>query len=349
MSHLDESRTTRQAVQPLQLLGLAGLISAGGWIVYSATMVDHNMPLPLAIDSDRRMFSSISAGLLNYYVDDRGDGCPLVLIHSINAAASAFEMRPIFEHFRGRRPVYALDLPGYGFSERSDRYYTPELFTGAIRDFLSEVAGEGADLVALSLGSEFAARVTVAHPHLVRSLVTISPTGLSANVQRATPLTAAERNAESKRNLEHAGNDDLLNLLRFPLWSQAVFDLLTTQVSIRRYLNKSFHGSVDEALANYAYLSGHQPGARHAPFHFISGKLFTPNVMRSTYAKMQRPGLLVYDRDPYTGFESIPDLLLAQPNWSAVRVTPTRGLPQFEQMGAVATVLSNFWQGLSRQ
>lgn len=345
----DLERTPRQkesgSLRPLQLLGLTGALAAGGWIVYSATMVDHDMPLPLAIDSDRRMFNSVFAGSLNYYVDESGSGRPLVLIHSINAGASAYEMRPIFEHYRGQRPVYALDLPGYGFSERSDRYYTPELFAGALRDFLSEVVGEPADLVALSLGGEFAARVTLERPELVQSLAIISPTGLSADAQRTTPqIDPQEAHIES----QSAGNDALLNFFLFPLWSQPFFDFLATRAVIRYYLQKSFYGAVDEGMVNYAYLSTHQPGARFAPLHFISGKLFTPTVLRDVYSRIPRPGLLIYDKDPYTGFEAVPDLLLAQPRWSAVRVTPTRGLPQFEQMATLAKVLNNFWQGVAR-
>lgn len=328
---------------PLTLLGVAGLAGAGGWIIYSSTMIDHNMPLPLAIDSDRQMFSSVSAGLLNYYVDESADGVPLVLVHSVNAGASAYEMRPIFEQYRGARKVYALDLPGFGFSERTDRYYTPELYAGAIRDFLSDVVGEPADVVALSLGSEFAARVAVERPELVHSLITISPTGLSTGKQRVTPQNAVEQN---DRSLQRGGNDGLLNLFRFPLWSQAFFDLLATRASIVYFLGKSFHGSVDEGLANYSYLSTHQPGARYAPLHFISGHLFTPEVMRAYYAKLHCPGLIIYDKDGYTSFEALPDLLLAQPSWSAVRITPTRGLPQFEQMSTLRKVLDNFWQGI---
>lgn len=52
-----------------------------------------------------------------------GEGAPVVLVHSVNAAASSFEMRPLFEGLRGERPVLAFDLPGFGRSQRGPRRY----------------------------------------------------------------------------------------------------------------------------------------------------------------------------------------------------------------------------------
>ena len=48
-----------------------------------------------------------------------------LLIHSINAAASAYEVKPIYDAMRRhKRRVYSVELPGFGFSDRSDRPYT---------------------------------------------------------------------------------------------------------------------------------------------------------------------------------------------------------------------------------
>lgn len=334
MSNLQNSagKVQKKSTSSLALVGAASLTSAAAWIVYSAALIDHNLPLPLAIESERRFFQSPRAGLLNYYVDDIKEGRPLVLVHSVNAAASAYEMRPIFENFRGRRPVYALDLPGFGFSERSDRYYSPHLFAAAISDFLERVVKEPADVIGLSLSGEFAALAAKNRPQAFHSLVLISPTGLGS--------------ASTKQMTDDA-NGGLLNVFLFPLWSQALFDLLATRASIHYFLKKSFYGTVDEGLASYAYLSAHQPGARYAPLHFISGELFTPDVRQVVYGHLQGPVLIIYDRDAYTGFERLPDLLLAHPNWSAARITPTRGLPQFEQLETCSKVLDNFWQSLA--
>ena len=93
------------------------LAAVGGWIGYSALRINHQQPLRPATDAERRTFNSPAAGTLSYYVDRRASGRPLVLIHSVNAGASSYEMMPIFEHYRNRRPVYALGtarLNGHG-------------------------------------------------------------------------------------------------------------------------------------------------------------------------------------------------------------------------------------------
>lgn len=323
-------------------LATAGLTASAGWIVYSATMIDHNLPLPLAINSERHLFTSKGAGLLNYYVDEKNEETggekssrrPLVLIHSINAAGSAYEMRPLFEHYRGERSVYALDLPGFGFSERSDRHYSPRMYAAAIRDFLADVVEEPADVIALSLGSEFAARAALENPELFHSLALLSPTGLGSKGQ---PQADGD------------GQSDLLyQAFSFPLWSQAFYDLLVTKPSINYFLRKSFHGPVDEGLAAYAYLTSHQPGARYAPLYFISGRLFTPAVRHKTYEKLEIPALVIYDQDAYTSFEGLSGLLLKRTNWNAVRVEPTCGLPHFDDLRTTVQVLDNFWQRIRR-
>lgn len=333
---VEENDNDRSGGKLLGLLTATGLTAGAGWVAYSQMMIDHNLPLPLAIRSERHLFTSGMAGLLNYYVDDSAEGRPLVLIHSINAGATAYEMRPLFEYYRGERPVYALDLPGFGFSERSDRHYTPKLYAAAIRDFLTEIVEEPADVIALSLSSEFAARAALANPDLFHSLVLISPTGLSDDGGKKG----------SQKASTNGSSEVVYNLLSFPLWNQAIYDLLATKPSIRYFLKQSFHGPLDEGLEAYAYLTTHQPGARFAPLYFVSGRLFTPNVRQAFYEELELPALIIYDQDPYVSFEALPDLLLTHPNWNAVRITPTRGLPHFEQLETTARVLDNFWEGI---
>lgn len=319
---------------PLVSLAVGALAAAGGWIGYSATMIDHNLPLPLALNAERHLFTGRISGLLNFYVDNSGTGRPLVLVHSINAGASSYEMKPLFEHYRGQRPVYSLDLPGFGFSERSDRRYSPEMYAAAVRDFLADIVQEPADVVALSLGSEFAARAALEAPGLFNSLSLVSPTGLG-------------KEKKGNDGANGAGSETAYKFFSAPLWSQAFYDLLVTRPILHYYLQKSFHAAVDQGMENYAYLTTHQPGARYAPLTFISGQLFTPQVRKQVYAKVTTPALVIYDEDAFTSFTELPDLLLDHPNWNAVRITPTRGLPHFEQTETTVRVLDNFWASIA--
>lgn len=314
---------------------LAPLAAAGGWIAYSRLAVDHDVPLPKAMDA-RRATVGTTAGRLSYYVDDSAGGRPLVLIHSINAGASAYEMRPLFETYRGQRSVYALELPGFGFSDRPDVEYTPDMYQRAIGEFLDKVLDQPADVVALSLSGEFAALAAAAQPGRFNSLTLLSPTGFSAPGEES----------QMNRSRSDAMSDTMLRVFRFPFGGRAFFDLIATMPSIRYFLNISFTGSPDEGLVQYAYQSSHQPGAHHAPLYFLTGRLFSEGIRDRAYAPLTMPVLVIYDDDPFTGFEQLRPFADEHPNWHLARVQPTRGLPHFDQLGQTTDALDAFWQGV---
>lgn len=291
--------------------GTAG--SALAWIAVSSLAVNHRRILRPAMEGVEPV-----DGL---YADTSGSGTPLLLIHSVNAAASSIEMKPLFEHYRGIRPMFALDLPGFGFAARPDRAYTPEVFAEAIAARI----GEPVDVVALSLASEFVARAAISHPEYFRSISMISPTGFGGNT-----MTQSE--------LRRKG-------LSVPFWSQAFYDLLTSRASIRYFLKKSFTGPVPEELIDYGYDTSHQPGARFAPLYFLSGQLFTENVRQKLYAEIQQPVLVLFDHDGYVGFEHLDEFIAHRLNWASERIGGTSGLPQWEQPEKTIAALDRFWTG----
>jgi len=320
--------------------------AVGGWIGYSALKVNHATTLPFAIDTERRTFISPSAGALSYYqsratersVD--GNSRPLILIHSINAAGSSYEMRPLFEQYRPMRAVYALDLPGFGFSDRGRRVYSTALYTQAIIDFVSTqvASAEPVDAIALSLGSEFLARAALARPDLFHSLTLISPSGLYSRKTANGSQRASQNNT----------SENLYRVLSFPLWAQAIFDLIATPVSIRYFLRGSFQGPVDPGLLKYSYLTAHQPGAKNAPLYFLSGKLFSADIFETVYSQLTMPVEVIYDRDFFVKFDRLIELTTpTHPNWYATRIVPTRGLPQFERLADTVAALDGFWSKIA--
>lgn len=287
-------------------------------VAWSRNFVIHDIPLTAALDGELMRFRGRRSGELAYYVagpQKRGVP-PLIFIHSINAAASSYEMRPLYSHYAKTRRVVALDLPGFGFSDRSDRAYSPVLYRDAILDLVEqELGGSVVDAVGLSLGCEFLAMAAQAAPLMFRSLTFLSPSGMS------------------RRQESIYGSDVLLTVARVPFWSRAAFDLLTSRPSIRLFLGLSQRSPVSNEAVNYTYATAHQPNAEIAPYYFIAGKLFTPTIFR-IYTALTQPCALVYGDDPFTGNDRV-DELLTRPNWSAKALEDARALVHWDNLRAV--------------
>jgi pimeloyl-ACP methyl ester carboxylesterase len=279
-------------------------------------------PLPPAIPAERLEIEG-RCGRLSYYA--AGQGAPLLLLHSINAAGSAFEVRPAFEYARRSRRCYAPDLPGYGFSERSDRRYDVALFCDAVRDMLDAIRADcgerPVDVLALSLSAEFAARVAAEAPRRLRSLALVTPTGF-------------RRGSSGLRGPEGQSREvpGLYGALTFPAWRGALFGALVSRASIRYFLGRTFGSdAVDEGLVDYAWLTTHQPGAHHAPYAFLSGRLFSRDI-RAVYERLSLPVWLAHGtRGDFRDFSEA-DWLAGRSNWS-VTAFESGALVYFERPG----------------
>lgn len=331
-----ENQKTSKALSTIAkgagVVAATGLAAAAGWTAYSALFINHRRSLPPALDAKRYVTATPLAGRLSFYADETASGRPLVLVHSINAAASAYEMKPVFEHFRGKRPVFALELPGFGFSERDDRSYSPDLFIQAVLDFLDgELAGqEPVDVVTLSLSSEFCTLAALEQPDFFHSLVMIAPTGFTSSV---------EPPREDRAELAYRA-------VSFPLWRQALYDLLVTRPGLRRSLQKAFAGPVDEGLQEYGYLTSHRPGARHVPLHFVSGRLFTPGI-RDFYAMLKQPVLAFCDQSGYGPSDQLPAFAEAHPNWRVCCLDGTGAMPHFERPEETFAQMESFFADMA--
>ncbi|MBC8162296.1 MAG: alpha/beta fold hydrolase [Roseiflexaceae bacterium] len=326
------SRRPNTAVQALLLLAGTGLAAAAAGIAYSAFALPKQLELPNAVSGERREVNG-RAGRLSYYV--AGQGAPLLLIHSINAATSAYETRPLFEHYRATRKVYTIDLPGFGFSQRGDREYTPRLYANAILDLVERIRGENpgqqVDALALSLSCEFLARAASQRPDHFRTLALISPTAFSKGARFYEPPGTT------------LGTPTVARLLKQPLWARALFEGLNSRASQRYFTQRTFGSkNVDEGLLAYEYLTAHQPGAEFAALTFLSGVLFSADI-DAVYDRLALPVWLAHgvrgDFQDYGGVAKV----LNRPNWS-VATFQSGALPQFETLDELIAGYDAFLQ-----
>lgn len=295
--------------------------------------------LPAPVSGQRHEIGS-RVGRLTYYSaspETPGQFPPLLLIHSINAAGSAYEIKPLYEHYRKSRTVYALELPGFGHSERSKRKYTVRMMTDAISLAVAEIQdvhGRGPiDALAVSLSCEFLGRAVTETPLAFRSVALVSPTGF-----RSRDKTTKWRNGTREMPRLHAFFD-------FPLWSEAFFRLLTSRAGIRYFLNKTWGSrEIDEGLLEYDYLTTHQPGAQHAPYYFVSGYLFSEDAIR-VYHSLTLPVWMSHGvRGDFVDYSN-KTLVQGRANW-IIEVFQTGAMPHFEAKQQFTAAYDAFLAGL---
>ncbi len=281
------------------------------------------MSLPPALPGERFEFSHPTTGRISAYAARDSQGPPMLMVHSVHASGAASEFRPLFEHYRGTRQLFALDLPGYGKSERSDRNYSPRLMCDALHGMVAQIqarCGPGpVDAMALSLGCEFLARAAVESPASFSTLALVSPTGLRGG-QRGRGAPGSTRQVPG-----------LLKALRGPGagWGRSLYGGLTRPGVIRFFLRKTWgSAAIDETMAAYAIRSAREPGAEYAPLHFLSGGLFSADI-HTVYESLTMPVWMCHGvRGDFTDYRGAA-FLLARANWHCT-VLQTGALPQFE-------------------
>lgn len=286
--------------------------------------------LPPVLDWDTRTLET-RHGRTHCYVRP-GTGPPVVLLHSLNAVASSFEMKPIAEHLAATtdRPLYAVDWLGFGRSARPAGPYTPDTYAHQLYQVCTDALDAPADLVALSLGCEYAAWMGLQAAPRVRRLALVSPTGLTTT--RGPSLLG-------RLGLSLAGRTGAFDLLYYRL---------TRRASLRDFYERQVFldaGAVPDALLDYAEATSHAKGAPCAPRYFVQGRLFIDDVADQIYARLYRPTLLLTPATPgptVQSFDLLPRLLDQNTRHVTHQTLPGGLMPHWEAPDALFEALDAF-------
>src|SRR3989475_10877538 len=106
-----------------------------------------------------------------------GSGSPLALVHGLGSSAAVefyFNLEPLAANHR----VLAIDLPGFGHSDKPVLEYTIELFVKAVRDVMASEELERAAVMGVSMGGRVALGLALESPELVERLVLVDALGV---------------------------------------------------------------------------------------------------------------------------------------------------------------------------
>ncbi|WP_259519656.1 alpha/beta fold hydrolase [Halanaeroarchaeum sp. HSR-CO] len=258
---------------------IAGILAGGIVAAAAANRLRSSRVQPThpPVDGDRETFrwrgfdvSFVTAGDPN-----RQD---VVLLHGLHPTASNREFRGIFGSLAGRHHVIAVDLLGFGGSDRPAIRYSGSLYAALIRDFLTEVADD-AIVVASSLTGSLVA--TVAAQADVASLVLVNPIDETGSA----PSTVVRE------------------LVRAPILGDAAFALLVSKPAIRYFDREVAYydpDAVTEDIVEAQYWSAHRRNARFAPTAALAGFLDPSEPLETSLAAFDGPVTLVWGRESVT-------------------------------------------------
>jgi pimeloyl-ACP methyl ester carboxylesterase len=260
--------------------GVAALAALNATIQRNATEPDES-----ALGGEAHFFGWKHGRVFYKASGAENSGRPLVFIHGVGAGSSSFMWRKNFDELAKDFRVYALDLLGFGFSDKpAGASYSADLYVELITDFIREVSGYPANVIASSLGAAYAIRVADEHPELIDSMILNGPTG-SDTLNRRPGMAGAA----------------FYGLLQSPVLGTSFYNVMASERSIRDYARENLfydHRRVTDRLVSNLYATSHQPGAQHAIAAFLSGYLNTDT--RSPFSRLTQRIILVWGKQDST-------------------------------------------------
>ncbi|WP_016950180.1 alpha/beta fold hydrolase [Anabaena sp. PCC 7108] len=189
---------------------------------------------------------------------EKTDKETLVFLHGFGGGSSAYEWSKVYPAFAAEYRVIAPDLIGWGKSDHPQRSYKVDDYLTTIREFIEQTCTSPVTAIASSLTAAFIIRVAIADPDLFKSLILVSPAGISDFGQDYSRSFFAQ-------------------LVSVPLVDRFVYSKgIATDAGIRTFLEQRQFAQANRVYQEIveAYLQSAQaPNAEYAALSFVRGDL----------------------------------------------------------------------------
>ena len=267
---------------------LLGLSFIGALIFTAIVSLRHMLETPLRLESPipgESHYYKWKRGYIFYKALGAPEAPPLLLLHTPELAASAYEMRKIIEPLAQHYHVYAPDLIGFGFSDRPAMDYTAETYVTLCRDFLTDIVKQPVTIVASRISCNYAVVLAATFPNLCERLVLISPVALEGTQERVSLLPALK--IKTKLPFTNVWSQ----LLQTAPVKWLLYPMLSTRFALHSILAKH-NALINNADLDYYYAASHQFGAQNASMALLAGKL--EQDVSQQLAMLQQPTLVIW-------------------------------------------------------
>ncbi|EOC99475.1 alpha/beta fold hydrolase [Caldisalinibacter kiritimatiensis] len=251
------------------------------------------------------------------YYTEKGKGEALLLIHGINGGASNFTWRKNFNELSKNYKVYAIDLPGFGRSEKNPIKYTSSVYCRAILEFIQEKIKRPCYIISSGLSAAYSFFIAFYASRWVKSLVLITPSGIRSN--SSIPCEASFTT---------------YNIFTSPVYGDAVYNSFISIRSVEYFLKTFIYENLKNVtpfVIKYTFGAAHQcPNAKYAPASFVSG--FSNINIVPFLSSIKQPVLIVWgEKAKLSSVQNIYDFKQLNPLFNTYIFKKSGLVPQIEE------------------
>lgn len=198
----------------------------------------------------------------------KGSGSPILLLHDLTPGSSSYEFHKIIDSLSKQHEVYAVDLLGYGLSDKPDITFTNYLYVQLVTDFIKNIIGHKTDIVAT--GDAFPIAVMVCHNdnNTVKNLIAINPPSLYQMNQIPSKQTKI-----------------LKLLLEAPIIGTFIYNMHTSKTAFTKMFQEEYFNNpynVEEKDVDSYVEAAHTPDyhSKHAYASYI-GRYLNTNIVHA--------------------------------------------------------------------
>ena len=299
----------------------AAMHAANEYIIKKATAKD-------LLKKDNGTFYSFKYGNIFYKIS--GEGKPILLIHDINECSSGMEWFYLEKKLAKTNRVYTIDLLGCGRSDKPKLGYNNFLYVQLITDFINDVIGESAHIIATGKSAAPVVMAAKLHEEFIDKIIFINPTDLIELNEVPDTFSKIKK-----------------SVLTCPVVGTFIYHILHREDCVfNRFINDYFSDpNADfQEIAEYYYESAHRnrSGSKYL-YASLEGNCVNMNVNHAL--KVLDKDIIIISGDDYYESEYVPeDYAKLNDNIECISITETSYLPQLEDSTRVMDIIQEYWK-----
>lgn len=266
-------------------------------------------------------------GKIHYTVS--GTGPALLLVHSLNNGASSFEFNKIIKKLSKNHTIFAIDLIGYGNSEKPKITYTAYLYVQLLHDFIKDVIQQKTDIITSGKSNSYVTMLSMQYSININKLIFINPEDLK------------------KLSLNPSTKDAVLKyIIESPLVGSMIYTILCSKAHLRYLFKKHYFFNdkkISKKFINSFYESSHIGESNNK--YVYSSNFFNYNNVNiiSALEQLNNSIYIIQGSERNDYYENvITDYKKANASIEGSIINKTKEFPHIEKPHAILEVLSVF-------